>query len=621
METLVGYPVRTSSVHPGDKIDNRYHVLSVIADGGMGTVFLAEHMLIKRRVALKVLHPELASDIAMVKRFMNEASAAGSLGHPNIVESTDMGYTHSRVPYIVFEYLEGALLTEEVYRIRGMAPRRALRIAKQIASALEAAHAANIIHLDLKSDNIFLIDRDGVPDHVKVLDFGIAKFMEADPDDTQRNLVIGTPEFMSPEQITDPASVDARADVWALGVVLYEMLTAKRPFNMTDGARILLHRIVHELPPAMGRKSVPPELETMILEKMLAKDPAQRFQSMTECLAAIEAMLRTFESSSDSIPPPSPSPAASWPDEEIFITPLADEPAALTVSLPQPRPVRPSEGLRHPPAPQRRWPTGLLALALVAGAGGGGLLYAEQRMVASIDDSAVKGLEADAAQISAVLDASLRSAKTRASSMATSPVLRASMETDAATIIDVVHDEGLLLPSGGETIELFLTRDGRNQKVMRVPEAAESLGLPSDQAARLEITGNGLRLISSAPIVRQKGEVGGAIVLASAVDLGPIRGRLASDALSATLTGLDKPLELLPRQEPGVDAIELVVPVTVPAELGINSLSLRAMVRSTTRGGTLRNARYGAWGISGFLLFGFLGIGALRGASKKQRLV
>jgi serine/threonine protein kinase len=621
METLLGYPVRTSVVHPGDKIDGRYHILSVIADGGMGTVFLAEHMLIKRRVALKVLHPELASDIAMIKRFMNEASAAGSLGHPNIVESTDMGFTHARVPYIVFEYLEGALLTEEVYRVRGMTPRRTLRIAKQIASALEASHAAGIIHLDLKSDNIFLIDRDGVADHVKVLDFGIAKFMEADPDNTQRNLVIGTPEFMSPEQITAPDTVDARADVWALGVVMYEMLTARRPFNMTEGARLLLHRIVHELPPAMARKTVPADLETMILEKMLAKDPAQRFSSMLECHQAIEAMLRTFEKS-DSIPPPSASQSleSSWPDEEIFITPLKDEPPALAaVSLPTPRPVRPSEGLRHPPAPQRRWPTGLLALALVAGAGGGGLLYAEQRMVASIDDSSVKGLEADAAQLSAVLDASLRSTKTRAASMATSPVLRAAVETDAATILDVVHDEHILVPGTGETIEMFLSRDGRNQKVLRVPETSESLGVLPEQS-RLEVTRDGLRLLATAPIVRQKGEVGGMIAVASAVDLGPIRGRLASDALSVTLTGLDKPLELLPRQDIGLDAVELVVPVTVPAELGISSLSLRATVRATTRGGTLRNARYGAWGISGFLLFGFLGIGAVRGSAKKRLL-
>ncbi len=619
METLLGYPVRTSVVHPGDKIDNRYHVLSVIASGGMGTVFLAEHMLIKRRVALKVLHPELASDMAMVRRFMNEASAAGSLGHPNIVESTDMGYTHSRVPYIVFEYLEGALLTEEVYRVRGMPPRRALRIAKQIASALEASHAAGIVHLDLKSDNIFLIDRDGVADHVKVLDFGIAKFMEADPDNTQRNLVIGTPEFMSPEQITDPASVDARADVWALGVVMYEMLTAKRPFNMTDGPRILLHRIVHELTPAMGRKTIPAELESMILEQMLAKDPAQRFQSMTDCIQALDAMLRTIDSGGDSIPPP--SPASSWPDEEIFITPLADEPAPL-VPAPAPRAVRPpSEGLRRPSAPQRRWPTGLLALALVAAAGGGGLLYAEQRMVTSIDDSAVKSLEADAAQLSAVLDASLRSAKTRGSSIATSPVLRASMETDAATILDVVHDERLIVPESGETIELFLTRDGRSQKVLRVPQAAASLGDLPEKTARLEVVGTGLRLVATTPVVRQKGEVGGKIVLASAVDLGPIRGRLSADALGATLTGLDKPLELLPRQEPGTEAVEIVVPVTMPAELGVASASLRAMVRTTTRGGTLRNARYGAWGISGFLLFGFLGIGALRGSSKKQRVL
>jgi serine/threonine protein kinase len=621
METLLGYPVRTSVVHPGDKIDGRYHILSVIADGGMGTVFLAEHMLIKRRVAVKVLHPELVGDLAMIRRFMNEATAAGSLGHPNIVECTDMGFTTMRVPYIVFEYLEGVLLTEEVYRVRGMTPRRTLRIAKQIASALEASHAAGIVHLDLKSDNIFLVDRDGVADHVKVLDFGIAKFMEADPDNTQRNLVIGTPEFMSPEQITNPAGVDGRADVWALGVVMYEMLTARRPFNMTEGPRLLLHRIVHELPPAMARKTIPAELETMILEKMLAKDPAQRFASIAECRQAIEALLRTLESSGDSIAPPQPqpSPESSWPDEEIFITSL-EPPATELAPAPAPRPPRPSNGLRHPPAPQRRWPTGLLALALVAGAGGGGLLYAEQRIVSSIDDSAVKSLEATAAEISAVLDTSLRSAKTRASSMATSSVLRAPMETDGKQILDVIRDERLLVPGSGDTIELSLTRDGRSPRVVRVPELAESLGVLPEQP-RLDVTRTGLRLIATAPIVRQDGEPGGVVAVASAVDLGPVRGRLSVDALGATLTGLDKPLELLPRQEPGIDAVELVVPVTVPAELGVATLSLRAMVRSTTRGGTLRNARYGAWGISGFLLFGFLGIGALRGASKKQRLV
>src|SRR5580692_726475 len=154
----------------GDIIEGRYRIHKVLGEGGMGTVFLAEHTLIKRRVAIKILHPELATDSDVIERFMNEARAAGTLGHPNIVESTDMGFTQNNVPYIVFEYLEGSLLTDEIYRVKGMPQRRALRVAEQIASALHAAHNAGIVHRDLKTDNIFLTDKDEALDHVKVLD-------------------------------------------------------------------------------------------------------------------------------------------------------------------------------------------------------------------------------------------------------------------------------------------------------------------------------------------------------------------------------------------------------------------------------------------------------------------
>src|SRR5882757_8299067 len=130
---------RRIEFQPGDIIDGRYRIVRKLADGGMGTVLLAEHMLIKRRVAIKRLHAELAADHSMVHRFLNEASAAGSLGHPHIVESTDMGFTREGIPYIVFEYLEGCLLTEEIQRLGTLPIRRALRIARQIASALEAA--------------------------------------------------------------------------------------------------------------------------------------------------------------------------------------------------------------------------------------------------------------------------------------------------------------------------------------------------------------------------------------------------------------------------------------------------------------------------------------------------
>jgi len=274
----------------GDVVEGRYRVLKTLGEGGMGTVFLAEHELIKRRVALKILHPELATDAEVIERFMNEARAAGTLGHPNIVESTDMGFTHDGVPYIVFEFLEGALLTDEIYRVGGFTVRRAVRIAQQIASALHAAHTASIVHRDLKSDNVFLTDKDDALDHVKVLDFGISRFLALEDDSARRGVVMGTPEFMSPEQITAPDQVDRRTDVYALGVILYEMLTARRPFCADDDPRALLDRIVHTAPPPLGRDDVPHALSELILRRMLAKDPADRVASMSD----VEAALASF---------------------------------------------------------------------------------------------------------------------------------------------------------------------------------------------------------------------------------------------------------------------------------------------------------------------------------------
>jgi serine/threonine protein kinase len=271
----------------GETVEDRYRVLRIVAEGGMATVFLAEHMMIRRRVAIKVLHAELAASAEMTQRFMDEARAAGMLGHPNIVVSTDMGHTRGGVPFIVFEYLEGAVLSEEIQRVHGLPVRRALRIAMQIASALDTAHQADIVHLDLKSDNVILTDSSGVPDHVKVLDFGISKFLRPEPERTERQIMLGTPAYMAPEQIATPDLVDRRADVYALGVLLYEMLTARRPFAGT--VRVLLHRILDEPPAPLDRPQVPPELEQLVM-RMLAKAPADRPQSMDEVHAALVAI-------------------------------------------------------------------------------------------------------------------------------------------------------------------------------------------------------------------------------------------------------------------------------------------------------------------------------------------
>ncbi len=292
----MGAEARDAVVRPGDVIEGRYRIIEVIGEGGMGTVYLAEHALIKRRVAVKILRPDLASDANVIKRFMNEARAAGTLGHPNIVESTDMGFIDVSVPYIVFEYLEGSLLTDEIARLGSLPVRRAVSITRQIASALGAAHHAGIVHRDLKSDNIFLTDRGELMDHVKVLDFGISKFLEAGDDRTRRGMVMGTPEFMAPEQITDPDSVDVRSDVYALGATLYEMLAGRRAFT-NDDPRTLLHRIVHTEAPAIERPDVPRGLHDLVF-KMMAKNPDERLQDMAD----VEAVLDLYATHSDAAP-------------------------------------------------------------------------------------------------------------------------------------------------------------------------------------------------------------------------------------------------------------------------------------------------------------------------------
>jgi serine/threonine protein kinase len=311
-------------------VEGRYRIIKTLGQGGMGTVFLAEHALIKRRVAIKILHQDLATDADVVERFMNEARAAGTLGHPNIVESTDMGFTQEHVPYIVFEFLEGTLLTDEIYRVGGLPVRRTVRIAEQIASALDAAHGAQIVHRDLKSDNVFLTDKDDALDHVKVLDFGISRFLERD--EHQRGLVMGTPEFMAPEQITDPDHVDRRADIYALGVIVYEMLTARRPFSNDDDPRRLMHRIVHEVPPPMMRPEVPAALERLVIEKLLAKDPGQRHGSMADVHAALEQ----FSTRGDGTPLPRRRSAPIKAQTESSF----DETPETSLRLPKPAKVR-----------------------------------------------------------------------------------------------------------------------------------------------------------------------------------------------------------------------------------------------------------------------------------------
>jgi len=196
----------------GELLEGRYRIVREIAAGGMSTVYEAIHVKIGRTVAIKVLHRDLAGDAEVVARFLNEARAVGTFGHPNIVASTDFGELPGHIPYLVLEYLEGRTLSQEIQSDGPLPVRRVGRIAIQIASALDAAHTRGVVHRDLTSANIFLTKSEGNPDHVKVLDFGISKFLTANETSpkTRRGLTMGTPEFMAPEQIAEPTDVDGR---------------------------------------------------------------------------------------------------------------------------------------------------------------------------------------------------------------------------------------------------------------------------------------------------------------------------------------------------------------------------------------------------------------------------
>jgi hypothetical protein len=267
-----------------------YDVTAKLGEGGMGVVYLAEHPVIGRKAALKAIHPEYARNPEVVSRFITEAKSVNQIGHEHIVDITDFGTTPAGDFYFIMEYLEGESLARHIEQEAPFPPERALRIARQVAEALQASHDHGVIHRDLKPDNIILVNHGGDGDFVKVLDFGLAKMIgegQSELRNTRKGIVVGTPYYMSPEQCDGNVDIDPRADVYALGVLLFEMLTGKVPFGGTGFGEVMLK---HMTMPAPAARSVVPELPPAldsILFRALAKDPAQRFQSMAELGAAL----------------------------------------------------------------------------------------------------------------------------------------------------------------------------------------------------------------------------------------------------------------------------------------------------------------------------------------------
>ena len=273
-----------------------YRITGFVSEGGMGAVYRAEHDLIGKAAAVKVLRPELSREPEMVQRFFNEAKAASAIRHPGIVEVFDFGHLDDGRGYIVMEFLDGETLGQRLSRVGRLSELEAATVTRGIAVALAAAHAKGIVHRDLKPDNVFLVPDAEMPsgERCKVLDFGIAKLSNRAPGDTSRTRTgtfMGTPLYMSPEQARGSGDLDHRADLYSLGCMLYEMVVGDPPFIAEGAGEIIALQIMGELTPPRARApDVSVQLEAVIL-RLLAKDRAARYQSARELVDGLVPLM------------------------------------------------------------------------------------------------------------------------------------------------------------------------------------------------------------------------------------------------------------------------------------------------------------------------------------------
>jgi hypothetical protein len=282
----------------GQTLVGKYYVEKKLGEGGMGAVYLCQHVLLEKAVALKVLHGEFARKPELVQRFMQEARAASKIRHENVIDISDFGATSDGIVFFVMELLAGHDLHHEVGRAKVdgtyLPWERSLSIFLQVCSALAAAHKQGIVHRDLKPENIYVVERNGRGDWVKLLDFGIAKLTELGEGEkklTRTGMLFGTPEYMAPEQARGE-QIDHRVDVYAMGCILHQLVTSRVPFESDNYMGVLTQHLTSPPPPiapaALAGSGAPPAIAAVIA-KALEKDRDQRYGSITELAQAVRA--------------------------------------------------------------------------------------------------------------------------------------------------------------------------------------------------------------------------------------------------------------------------------------------------------------------------------------------
>jgi eukaryotic-like serine/threonine-protein kinase len=334
----------------GTTLAGKYRIDARLSEGGMGTVYRGTHVLMDKTVAIKVLRGSLAADEKIVARFSREARAASRISHPNALSVTDFGEDESGHVYLVMEFLSGKTL-KQVIREEGVLPLpRVVDITRQIGEALNAAHSQGVIHRDLKSDNIMLLDT-MIGDHAKVLDFGIAKINEpdgvVDTGLTAPNLVIGTPQYMSPEQCSQEAEIDSRSDIYSLGVILYEMLVGHVPFSGESPTMVMMKHLQEPVPSVLEERTDVPPAVGRVVARAMAKLRHNRYQNAAELIEdlTIAAGMTVNRPVSPGVTStPGSLPVSDEPDE-VTVVRLREEvpanPRRAPVTVPVEPPVMP----------------------------------------------------------------------------------------------------------------------------------------------------------------------------------------------------------------------------------------------------------------------------------------
>ena len=330
----------------GQTLAGKYRIDERLSEGGMGTVYRGTHVLMDKTVAVKVLRPSLAADEKIVARFSREARAASRINHPHALSVTDFGEAENGVVFLVMEYLSGQTLKEIIRNEGPMAVSRVVEIIKQVGGALDEAHGQGVVHRDLKSDNIMLITATS-GDYAKVLDFGIAKIKERDgeydPGLTSPDLVIGTPQYMSPEQCSQAPDIDARSDIYSLGVIIFEMLVGHVPFTGESPTVIMMKHMQHPPPSLADERSDIPAAVGTVVNKALQKRPEHRYETVGELVedltiaAGMEQAVVTPNGGQATTPGGAPLIAQDDEDEETLVRrrytrPMEPVPAAVAES-------------------------------------------------------------------------------------------------------------------------------------------------------------------------------------------------------------------------------------------------------------------------------------------------